>query len=173
MNRGWSSLYSRASSRRPLVPPPDYSGVLFDNPAELNAIQNQNSEPDAPRQREPENNMERQPQFSENVIPNNDDNGRRDNITLPLPMPEMHGLSDCSPRFPLNKRQNKKYTVEGSCPLDRSKKNPDKTSALNPIAGLLEFAEFDDLLLAGLILMMLECGAERNMILLLGFLLIS
>ena len=94
-------------------------------------------------------------------------------VTLPLPAPELRGFGDCSPRYPLINRKNKKYSIKDSCPLTRAPKDKAKgVSGANPLAGLLENAGFDDLLLAALILMMLECGAERNTILLLGFLLI-
>lgn len=182
MNRGWSSLYSRASSRRSVAPPPHYSGVLFDNSAGRNIVEEQSdtgselTEQSPLMQNQPEGPADSGETEKDGVNMRQDisqhGEAPRGEVTLPLPAPELNGIGDCSPRYPLTDRKNRKYSFRDSCPLTRSARTEMKGMRGNPLSELFGNAGIDDLLLAALILMMLECGAERNTILLLGFLLI-
>ena len=115
-------MYTRAPNRRTVMPPPDYSGVLF----------NENK---------PEEKQER-------------------NVTLPLNLPEPYNYGNSTPRYPLSRRRPR-YTIE-----KEPHREPD---------GLREAIDNkipDELLLAALILLMIENGTERTMIILLGYLLV-
>lgn len=179
-----ASLYPRYGSRRSLIPPPDYSGVLFNNastpadnsnPNRPDKNEQQNSEPAAVAERQanlpaesaaqPENQAQRRGAESD------------ENVTLPLPAPDIRGLDECLPRYPLPRRpfshyynrQRKRYTLTETAP-ETEAQPPAKPS---PITDLLSHAGFDDMLLAALILMMLESGnADPITVLLLGLLLI-
>lgn len=161
-------MNSRPSSRRPVIPPPDYSGVLFNNPTDDEQSENESVPEDA----EPAMNREAQPQ----APPKRRADEHRESVPLPLPAPELHGLDDCLPRFPLaydrryspfDGQRNRRFPIKDSYPPEHGSSG----FGQNFLANLLEHAEVDDLLLAALIIMMLECGADRFTILLLGVLL--
>lgn len=161
-------MNSHASPHRPVIPPPDYSGTLFNNTSDDKQSENESVPEDA----EPAINREAQPQ----APPKRRSDEHRENVPLPLPAPELHGLNDCMPRFPL--AYDRRYSPFAG---QRNKRHPviDNFSSGHGslfqgqsfLANLLENAGIDDLLLAALIIMMLECGADRFTILLLGVLL--
>jgi len=172
-------VYSRSSSRRSVVPPPDYSGVLF-NENDKSADQKEQQTGGLPVSTEettalqPVESVGTQPQSTtarHSVEPD-------ETITLPLPAPEIGGLDDCMPRYPLPRRPFSKYYGQSSrkfsiVDTSQSAEKPEEAAGKNPLAGLLANAGFDDLLLAVLILMMLESGsADPVTVLLLGVLLI-
>lgn len=172
-------MYPRSSSRRPMIPPPDYSGVLFDGTSDASDQQEKPSgELPAPADEaaggktSAENNAEQPEKTAQRRKQEPDQN-----VTLPLPAPEVNGIDDCLPRYPLPRRpfsqyynrRRKKYTLIDDTPsIDK----PAQTVIRNPLMGLLANAGFDDLLLAALIFMMLESGSDPITVLLLGLLLI-
>ena len=175
-------MYSRGSSRRPVTPPPDYSGVLFeDNMAEKSNVtelsdtgrtQNEKSVALPVRDESGTVGRSRHKPVSAKTESIKDDDSNR-GVTLPLAVPELSGIGECIPRFPLTSRRQKKYSVGDSCPICKPPKDSKKSAERqNPLASLLENTGKDELLLAALIFMMLEFGVERNMILLLALLLI-
>lgn len=167
----YSRSSSRASSRRPVIPPPDYSGVLFKNSDDDTKSENELPVPAGDLNIESVANNEAQPQAPPRQRFERSDESR-ENIPLPLPAPELRGLNDCLPRFPL--------AYENNPSEPRNKRVlPGISSGIGSLSSqlqrflvdLFENTGIDDLLLTVLIIMMLESDADPFTIMLLGVLL--
>lgn len=181
-------MYSRSSSRRSLIPPPDYSGVLFNStesesekkeqtsgelqapakdsaampPVEVTESQTAENTVPQPAEGDAPTPAESAAPRLERTAPRRDrqpDNG----ITLPLPAPHLSGLDECLPRYPLPRRPfgqyyNRKRKRYSLVESTHSAEKQAESAAKNALTGLLSNAGFDDLMLAALILMIIEGG---------------
>ncbi len=153
-------MNTRSSLRRSSTPPPDYSGVLFDNSDEVSAVQS-----DAGYETPASRDFNRQNR--------GDEKAQREKVTLPLPVPNMHNIIPQGGGYTSSPpRVRRRKIWDNLIPRKEPEQGTISAASADLLSGLLEKMGTDDLLLIVLIVMMLESGADFNTLLLLGFLLI-